>query len=92
MRSLAFRFFVISFVVIGLLSIGILVYATNVNRARHPNLAAAQDSIETAIERLSDAQRANAYHMKGHAADAKALLVKAYNEVKLAEEAVDRRY
>ena len=48
MRSSSFRILIASFFVIGLLSMGIRVYAVNVNPAAHPNLAAAQEFVEKA--------------------------------------------
>lgn len=55
-----------------------------VNPALHPNLAAAQDLIQRAIDRLTMAQQANDFDMNGHAAKAKSLLDEAYSEIKLA--------
>ena len=89
MRSSSFRILIISCVLIGLLSIGITVYAVNVSPARHPNLAAAQRFIEKAINKISEAQRVNEYDMNGHAAKAKVLLDQAYAEIKLAAEAAN---
>jgi hypothetical protein len=42
--------------------------------ARHPNLRAAQQLVDQAFQRISDAQRANEWDMSGHAARAKDLL------------------
>ena len=72
------------FISVGLLLVAIAVYATDVSRARHPNLAAAQTFIERAIARVSAAQVANEFDMQGHAAKAKKLLDEAYSEIKLA--------
>lgn len=58
---------------------------------RHGNLAAAQNLIRQAYNRLDDAQRANDSHLGGHAARAKELLREAATEVSLAGEALDRR-
>ena len=58
---------------------------------RHPNLRAAQDLINQAFDRISDAQRANEWDMGGHAAKAKDLLIQAKEQVRLAAEAADRR-
>ena len=63
----------------------------NVNPGRHPNLAAAQRAIEQAFNRLTEAQRANEWDMKGHAEKAKKLLDEASEEIKLAAEASNRR-
>ena len=50
----------------------------------HPNLAAAQNFIERALDRLTMAQQANDFDMEGHAARAKSLLDEAYSEIKQA--------
>ncbi len=60
-----------------------------VSPRRHPELAAAQRHIEIAMDRLSEAQRANDFDMHGHAKKAKELLDEAYVEVKLAAEAAN---
>jgi len=75
--------------VLGLLLMSIAVHARDVSAARHPNLAAAQTLIEKAIERMSAAQQANEFDMKGHAAKTKALLDQAYAQIKLAAEAAN---
>jgi hypothetical protein len=84
MKSSTLRILVLSFIVIGFLSIGIAVSARDVSGARHPNLAAAQGFIEKALNKVSAAQVANEFDMKGHAAKAKELLNQAYAEIKLA--------
>ena len=56
---------------------------------RHPNLVAAQQFAEQAIEKITEAQQANNYDMKGHAARAKALLEQAIEEIRLAEQAAN---
>jgi len=55
----------------------------------HPNLDKAQEFIEQAIGKVSDAQQANDYDMNGHAAKAKELLQQAVAEVKLARDAAN---
>ena len=80
---------IISCVAVGLLMIGSAAYAGNVSKARHPNLAAAQNLIERAINKVTLAQKANEYDMDGHAAKAKDLLDQAYAEIKLAAEAAN---
>lgn len=89
MKSSLLRILMISFVIAGLLSIGIAVNARNVSGARHPNLAAAQTLIEKAINKVSAAQVANEFDMEGHAAKAKSLLDQAYVEIKLAAQAAN---
>jgi hypothetical protein len=63
----------------------------NVDPARHGNLAAAQQLVVQAFQRLSDAQYANDNQLGGHVARAKELLREANNEIKLAAEAANRR-
>jgi len=79
----------------GLLVIAFLfvaaVFAQNVNQRRHPNLFAAQTFIEKAIQKVSAAQEANEFDMEGHAAKAKGLLDKAYEEIKLAANAANEK-
>jgi hypothetical protein len=74
---------------LGLFTSGILV-GQNVNPGRHPNLAAAQRLMEQAINKLDAAQQANEFDMSGHAAKAKDLLGKAFEEAKQAAEAANR--
>ena len=56
----------------------------NVNPARHPNLAAAQNLCRDAYEKLVAAQKANEYDMSGHAQKAKVHLEQTNGEIKLA--------
>lgn len=61
-------------VVFTLLAVGLVIAqgpAQNVSGRRHPNLAAAQRLCEQAFTRITDAQKANEWDMKGHAAKAK---------------------
>lgn len=77
-------------VVGGLLAAGaVFAEGETVSKALHPNLAAAQNFIEKAVMKIDLAQKANEYDMDGHAAKAKALLDKAYAELKLAAEAAN---
>ena len=57
---------------------------------RHPILADAQRLLDQAYNRISDAQRANEWDMRGHAAKAKALLEQASRELKAAAIADNR--
>ncbi len=63
----------------------------NVDPARHGNLAAAQELVRSAYDKLSDAQYANHAELGGHAARAKELLREAGDEIKLAALAANRR-
>ena len=47
----------------------------------HPNLMAAQNACNLAFEKISAAQQANEWDMKGHAAHAKELLAQAKTEI-----------
>ena len=89
-KSFLLKVFTTSCLVAGLMSISLAVYARNINRRRHPNLAAAQSYIEKAIDKVSAAQIANEFDMGGHAAKAKRLLSQAYDEIKLAARAANR--
>lgn len=84
MKRRVLRYLVIGVVVLGLLSVGFSAFGQQVNRALHPNLAAAQNLIERAINKIAAAQGANEFDMAGHAAKAKALLDQAFEEIKLA--------
>jgi hypothetical protein len=88
-RSLL-KIFIVSLIVVGVMFAGMTLYATNISRALHPNLAEAQNMIERAIAKVSAAQSANEFDMKGHAAKAKSLLDQAYNEIKLAALAANK--
>ncbi len=83
------RGLIIRGIVVGLLSISVSVFSQQVSSERHPNLAAAQQFIQSAIDKLTEAQKANKYDMKGHAAKAKELLGQAYNEIWLAAQAAN---
>ena len=50
-------------------------------QSRHPNIAAAQEACNRAIEKISAAQVANEFDMRGHAAKAKELLMSAKGEL-----------
>jgi len=64
--------------------------ARNVSPGRHPNLAAAQRLSAEAFQKITAAQEANEFDMKGHAAKAKELLEQANNELKQAAEAANK--
>ena len=59
--------------------------------AGHPNIIAAREDAQAAIEKLKAAQAANEYDMGGHAAKAEKLLHEAEQEMKKAAEAANRR-
>jgi hypothetical protein len=63
----------------------------NVSPYRHGNLAAAQELVRGAYDKLSDAQFANHAELGGHAARAKELLREAGDEIKLAAIAANER-
>jgi len=62
----------------------------NIDAHRHPILADAQRLVDQAYNRVSEAQRANDWDMRGHAAKAKALLEQASRELKAAALADNR--
>ena len=64
--------------------------ANNIGQ-RHPNLAAAQDLVGKAFDRIEAAQNANEFDLGGHATRAKEALKVAADEMKLAAEAANRR-
>jgi len=80
--------------VFGLLSAGVAIAqrpAVDILPARHPNLAAAQELIAQAWDKVSAAELANEGDMRGHGKKAKELLDAANREIKLAAEAANRR-
>lgn len=58
--------------------------AQNIDPARHGNLAAAQNMVREAYDRVGTAQAINADQLGGHAARAKELMREANDEIKLA--------
>ena len=62
----------------------------NVNKNKHPNIAAAQKLGVEAFEKIEAAQKANEFDMDGHAQKAKDLLKQANDELKLAAEAANK--
>ncbi len=72
------------------LFVGGVAVGQNVNPARHPNLAAAQNLCRDAYEKLVAAQKANEYDMSGHAQKAKVHLEQANEEIKLAAAAANK--
>jgi hypothetical protein len=77
--------------VLALICVGV-VYAEerpmhDVDPAKHPNIAAAQDLIGKAWEKTVEAQAANNDELKGHADKAKTLLVEASKELSAAARA-----
>ena len=58
--------------------------------AGHPNIIAAREHAQMAIEKMKAAQAANEYDMGGHAAKAEKLLHEAEEQMRLAAEAANR--
>ena len=58
--------------------------------AGHPNIIAAREDAQHAIEKMKAAQVANEYDMGGHAAKAEQLLKQAEAEMKMAAEAANK--
>ena len=65
--------------------------ALDVSPYRHGNLAAAQELVRGAYDKMSDAQSANHAELGGHAARAKELLREASDEIKMAAEFANER-
>jgi F0F1-type ATP synthase membrane subunit b/b' len=65
---------------------------TDIDPARHPNLAEAQHQILQANEKIDEAQRANHEELGGHAEKAKQLLDQASRELKEAAEFADHHH
>jgi hypothetical protein len=63
--------------------------AENVSPKRHPNLAAAQELVGQAFNKVTAAQQANEWDMQGHASKAKGLLDEANTELKAAAESAN---
>lgn len=58
--------------------------------AGHPNIIAARQDAQAAIEKMKAAQAANEYDMGGHAAKAEEFLHKAEEQMRLAAEAANK--
>ena len=58
--------------------------------AGHPNIIAAREDAQHAIDKMHVAQAANEYDMSGHAAKAEKLLRDAEQQMKLAAEAANK--
>ena len=58
--------------------------------AGHPNIIAAREHAQMAIEKMKAAQAANEYDMGGHAAKAEKLLREAEEQMRLAAEAANK--
>jgi len=65
--------------------------ARNVSANRHPNIAAAQRLCVQAFDKITAAQKANEFDMKGHAQKAKELLEQVNHELKEAAEAANAK-
>jgi hypothetical protein len=57
---------------------------------RHPNLTAASGDLQGASNKISAAQQANEFDMQGHAAQAKALIAQAVEQLSLARQAANK--
>lgn len=66
--------------------------ATDIDAARHPNLAEAQHHIAQAFDKIDEAQSANHDELGDHAAKAKDLLMQAGRELKAAAIYADRHH
>jgi len=61
----------------------------NISADRHPHLAAAQQLIQQAWQKMVEAQKANDWDMEGHAQKAKDLLAQATHDLKAAAQAAN---
>jgi hypothetical protein len=57
---------------------------------RRPNLTAASGDLQGASNKISAAQQANEFDMQGHAAQAKALIAQAVEQLSLARQAANK--
>jgi len=57
----------------------------------HPNMEAAGKALNTAMEKITAAQKANEYDLGGHAAKAKDAIQLAKDELKLAAEEANKK-
>jgi hypothetical protein len=73
---------------LGLSALSVQVFAGP--EAGHPNIIAAREDAQHAIEKMKAAQAANEYDMGGHAAKAEQLLRQAEGEMKMAAEAANK--
>jgi hypothetical protein len=64
--------------------------ARNISASKHPNLAAAQQLVAQAFQKVNAAQNANEFDLGGHAKKAKELLEQVNNELKLAAETANK--
>ena len=75
------------------LALGLALYAGSAlagPEAGHPNIIAARQDAQHAIEKMHAAQVANEYDMAGHAARAEKLLAQAEEQMRLAAEAANK--
>jgi len=82
-------FYLVAVLVMCLLLIGVTLAQrpeTDIDPAKHPNLAEAQHHIVQAFEKIDEAQKANKDQLGGHAEKAKQLLDQASRELKEAAE------
>jgi hypothetical protein len=63
----------------------------NIDPAKHPNLAAAQDLSRQAFEKIGAAKRANDWDMNGHASRAMDMLVQVNEELSAAAAAANKK-
>jgi F0F1-type ATP synthase membrane subunit b/b' len=81
-------------VIVGLMLVTGAVFARpvrNVSNSKHPNLAAAQQLIQEAFDKMTAAQQANEFDLGGHAKTAKDLLDQANKEIKQAAQTANTK-
>lgn len=74
----------IRFIVLGAIMMLVATAVYTQSAQRHPNLWAAQQAINSAIQSITAAQQANEYDMNGHAQQAKNLFFAAKEQIRLA--------
>jgi hypothetical protein len=79
----------IRFVVLGALTLTVVTAVYAQWASRHPNLYAAQQDLNAAIQSINAAQQANEYDMGGHAQQAKNLIFAAKEQLRLASMAAN---
>lgn len=95
MKRKTVYFFAVLVFVLGLVLMGVTFAqrpATDIDAARHPNLAEAQHHIAQAFDKIDEAQNANKDQLGDHAAKAKELLAQAGRELKEAAVYADRHH
>jgi hypothetical protein len=95
MRTVRLNIFTVAALAVALLCSGYLFGQRpehDISGRRHPNLAAAQQLVDRAFQRIVQAQQANEWDLNGHAQKAKELLDQANHELKEAAESSNEHH